>query len=104
MDAACVQQQSVTAGRSTPTPARALRWDGDGSADEVALALSFVLPLLPLDARARAACVCRAWRAAAAAPALWEELDFARCAARVDDATLAALCARRRVAALAAPE
>ena len=59
--------------------------------DEVA---HLVLPWLPLDARARAACSREAWRAAAAAPALWGELSFEKCAARVTDATLAALCAR----------
>ena len=57
-------------------------------------ALSVMLPLLPLDARARAACVCRAWRAMLAHPRLREELSFERCTARVDNATLASLCAR----------
>ena len=70
------------------------RWSGNASPHELAEALSLILPLLPLDARARAACVNPAWRAATAHPALWEELSFARCTARVDDATLAALCAR----------
>ena len=67
---------------------------GHASPHEVAQALSLLLPLLPLDCRARAACVCRAWRAAAAHPALWEELSFERCAARVREETLASLCAR----------
>ena len=53
-----------------------------------------VLPWLPLDARANAACTRKTWHAAAADPALWAELDFEHCAARVTDATLAALCAR----------
>ena len=57
-------------------------------------ALPLLLPLLPLDARACAACVCRAWRAAILNPLLWKELSFERCAARVNDATLASLCAR----------
>ena len=70
----------------------ATRWGGDTA--EVADLLSLILPLLPLDCRARAACVCRAWRAATAHPALWEELNFQRCYASVDDATLASLCAR----------
>jgi hypothetical protein len=34
-----------------------------------------VLAALPLAARARAACVCRAWRALAATPSLWAEVD-----------------------------
>ena len=71
-----------------------VRWDGADSPHELALALSFVLPSLPPDARARAACVCRAWRTAAAAPALWEELQFEDCAVRINDAALEALCAR----------
>ena len=71
------------------------RWSGHASSPhKLAEVLSLLLPLLPLDCRARAACVCRAWRAATAHPALWEELSFERCAARVDNATLAALCAR----------
>ena len=53
-----------------------------------------VLPWLPLDARASVACTRKIWHAAAADPALWAELDFEHCAARVTDATLAALCAR----------
>ena len=71
----------------------ASRWSGHASPHELAQVLSLLLPLLPLDCRARAACVSRAWRAAAAQPALWEELSFARCTARVDNAALAALCA-----------
>ena len=74
--------------------AAASSWDGHAHPDDVALVLSLLLPLLPLDARACAACVCRAWRAAAAAPALWTELSFERCAARVTDAVLASVCAR----------
>ena len=55
----------------------------------------FVLPLLPLDTRARAACARKAWRAAAAEPMLWAELDFERCAVRVTEAKLlATLCSR----------
>jgi hypothetical protein len=38
--------------------------------------------------------VCRAWRAAAAHPSLWEELSFKHCVVRVNDAALATLCAR----------
>ena len=67
-------------------------WGVDSN--QLAEALSFVLPLLPLDARACAACVCPAWRAATMHPALWEELDFERCAAKVGRETLALLCAR----------
>ena len=55
---------------------------------------SLVLPLLQLDERALAACTRKAWRAAAAEPMLWAELEFELCAVRVTDATLAALCAR----------
>ena len=58
------------------------------------LPLFLVLPLLPPDDRARAACVCRAWRAAAAEPELLRELDFQGATSCVNDATLAALCAR----------
>ena len=72
----------------------ASRWSGHALPHELAQALSLILPLLPLDCRARATCVCRAWQAAAAHPSLWEELSFAPCTARVNDATLAALCAR----------
>ena len=71
-----------------------LCWGGYASPHMVAEALSLILPLLPLDSRARAACVCRAWRAATSHPALWEELSFEGCAAPIDDATLASLCAR----------
>jgi len=54
-----------------------------------------VLPLLSLDGRARAACVRKAWRAAAAEPSLWAELDFRNCGVRFGDVEqLAALCAR----------
>ena len=70
------------------------RFCGSHAPHELAEALALLLPLLPLDCRARAACVCRAWRAAAAHPALWEELNFERCTAGVDNAALAALCAR----------
>ena len=76
----------------------ASRWSGHASPHELAEALSLILPLLPLDARARAACVNPAWRVAAVHPALWEELSFEGCTARVDDATLAALCARAAAA------
>jgi hypothetical protein len=72
----------------------ALCLGGNSAPHKVAEALSLLLPLLPLDARARAASVCRAWRAAAANPLLWEELNFERCTARVSNATLAQLCAR----------
>ena len=85
MDAVLPEAQELSA---------ALRWGGHASPHELAQVLSLLLPLLPLDDRARAACVCRAWRAAAAHPALWKELSFERCAADVDDTTLAALCAR----------
>ena len=71
-----------------------LCWGGYASPHMVAEALSLILPLLPLDSRARAACVCRAWRAATSHPALWEELSFERCTARVGDAALDSLCAR----------
>ena len=70
------------------------RWSGHASPHELAQVLSLLLPLLPLDCRARAASVCRAWRAAAAHPSLWEELSFERCAVSITNATLAALCAR----------
>ena len=72
----------------------ALSLGGNSAPHSVAAALSVLLPLLPLDLRARAACVCRAWRAAAARPELWEELDFEGCTARVSGPTLASLCAR----------
>ena len=55
--------------------------------------VALVLPLLPLDDRARAACVRKAWRAEASVPMLWSELNFDRCAVRITDAKLAALCA-----------
>jgi hypothetical protein len=84
MDAMHVEAQELSA----------LSWDGGVSSHNVASALSMLLPLLPLDCRARAACVCRAWRAAAAHPDLWDELRFERCAAHVTDAALASLCAR----------
>ena len=71
-----------------------LSLSGNSAPHKLAEALSVILPLLPLDVRARAACVCRAWRAAAANPELWEELSFERCAARVSDETLASLCVR----------
>ena len=74
--------------------APSLRWSGYASPHKLAEALSLILPLLPLDSRARAACVCRAWRAATSHPALWEELSFERCTARVGDAALDSLCAR----------
>ena len=77
-----------------PALVAALSLGGYTSPHRAAEALSVLLPLLALDDRARAACVCRAWRAAAAHPGLWEELSFTRCVARVNDATLAALCAR----------
>ena len=70
------------------------RWDGHVSPNELAEVLSLLLPLLPLDNRARAACVCFAWRGATGHPALWEELNFERCAVRITEATLGALCAR----------
>ena len=54
--------------------------------------LPLLLPLLPLDSRARASCVCRAWRTMFPPPR--EELSFERCTARLDNATLALLCAR----------
>lgn len=66
----------------------------DASPHKVALVLSLVLPLLPLNMRARAARMCRAWRAAAAHPALREELSFERCMRCVNDAALASLCTR----------
>ena len=74
--------------------AASLCWGGYASPHELAEVLALVLPLLPLDSRARAACVCRAWRAATSHPALWEELSFERCTARVGDAALDSLCAR----------
>ena len=52
-----------------------------------------VLPLLSLEERARAACARKAWRVAAATPALLTELNFARCAAQVTDDALKTLCA-----------
>ena len=70
-------------------------WGDGASSHKLAEALSLLLPLLPLDCRARAACVCRAWRAATAHPALWEELNFEHCAVRVYNATLASTCRRR---------
>ena len=69
-------------------------WSGQASPHQLAEALSLILPRLAPDSRARAACVSRAWRAATLHPALWEELRFERCAARVTDATLASLCKR----------
>jgi hypothetical protein len=56
-----------------------------------------ILQRLPADQRARAACVCRAWRVAAADPALWRRLDLTaasgvRC--RNTDAALRAAAAR----------
>ena len=56
--------------------------------------MDVVLPRLSLDSRARAACVCRAWREAAANPALWLELNFEGCTAQVNDKVLASLCKR----------
>ena len=85
MDADEAVAQQLTAAES---------WGGRTRPHDVAWVLSLLMPLLPLDARARAACVCRAWRVATAAPPLWEELSFERCAAGVSDAALAALCAR----------
>ena len=69
----------------------ALRDGGDTFPHE---ALAPFVMLLPPDLRARAACVCRAWRAATAHPTLREELDFRRCVAPINDATLASLCVR----------
>jgi hypothetical protein len=95
MDAAPAAATGATA---SERDAPAALWSGDACAHDLALVLSLVLPLLPLDARACAASVRRAWRAASAAPELWTELDFSRCAdARayaVDDTVLAALCVR----------
>ena len=73
--------------------AAASRWGGE-SCDELALALSLLLRVCPLESRARAACVCRAWRAAAAHPDLWQELRVERGLRTVTPATLASLCAR----------
>ena len=53
-----------------------------------------LLSRLPPDALARAACVCRAWRAIAAQLDTREHLDFQGVTLRVDNATLARLCAR----------
>jgi len=69
--------------------AASLCWSGYASPHKLAEALSLVLPSAPLDARARGACVCRAWRAATAQPALWEELSFEGCVASVYDWPLA---------------
>ena len=70
--------------------AEALSERVSGLFDDVAL---LVLPLLSLEVRARAACARKAWRVAAATPALLAELDFARCAAQVTDDALKTLCA-----------
>ena len=78
----------------------ALSLGGNTAPHKVAEALSVLLPRLPPDSRARAACVCRAWRAATAHPALWHELDFGGCAARVHDQALEALCVRAGAALL----
>lgn len=97
-----------------PRAVAAAAHDAEFVLDLAAVALR-VLQLLPPDSRARAACVRRAWRAAAADPAAWAELDFRGCAVGpltvhqhhwtleiprrcpptlVVDETLAALCAR----------
>ena len=72
--------------------APASRWGGAGGGDDLAEALSHVLPLLAVDDRCRCACVSRAWREAASAPPLWAELEFSRCATRVNAAALIQLC------------
>ena len=64
------------------------------STERAHTALVQVLRLLPQDARARAACVCRAWRDAAADPALWLALRFDDCTAKLNDEELARLCVR----------
>ena len=89
MDAVCRNFQQLLAAADVDSDA--LRDRLSGLFDDVA---PFVVPWLPLDARARAACARKAWRTEAAAPALWAELDFKRCAVQVTDAKLAALCAR----------
>ena len=85
MDAAPREAQALGA---------ALSLGGNTAPHKVAEALLVLLLTLPLDVRARVACVCRAWRAAAAHPLLWEELSFDGCRALVGNATLASLCAR----------
>ena len=67
------------------------RWSGHTAPHKLAEALSLLLPLPLLDTRARAACVCRAWRAAASHPALWEALSFERCVARITTPTNATM-------------
>ena len=61
--------------------------------------LYLILQRLPADARARAACVCRAWRTAAADPALWLRLDLSTTSGvtcRVNEAAVRAAAARAR--------
>jgi hypothetical protein len=72
----------------------ALSLSGNNCPNKVAEALSVLLRLLPLYLRARMASVCRAWRQAASHSALWQELSFEGCTARITNAALASLCAR----------